>query len=74
MAPSVKMFLAPALIMGLKAMKVDFTAPENLLVIRGVYAFSVVAVLVAYFLIGYKLSTTGDKQKKLKLKEKNASG
>jgi hypothetical protein len=74
MAPSIKMFMAPAVIFGLKAMKVDFAAPENLIIIRGIYFASVAVVLIGYLLLGWKISTKGDRQKKLKLKEKDATG
>jgi hypothetical protein len=69
-----KMLLGPALLMGLKAAKIDYEVPRNLVVIRILYAVAQLAIFASLAVIYQRISRDGDEKKSVKVKVPSATG
>jgi hypothetical protein len=63
-----KMMVGPALLMGMKALHIDYDVPRNLLLIRVLYALSQLALFAALFLIHQRINLHGDQRRTVKVK------
>lgn len=68
MGLSWKMFIGPALLLGMKVAKFDYDLPQSLLIIRILYGVSQVAMFAVMALIYTRISAEGDDKKTLKVK------
>ncbi|XP_024392391.1 SRP-independent targeting protein 3 homolog [Physcomitrium patens] len=74
MGMSWKMMVGPAMLMGMKAAKIDYDAPHNLLIIRVLYAVSQLALFGALFVIYQRINQEGDEKSTVKVKVTSATG
>jgi hypothetical protein len=63
-----KMLVGPAMLVFMKVMKIDYDAPNNLLIIRILYALSQLALFAALFAIYQRINQEGDEKKTVKVK------
>ncbi len=68
-----KMLVGPALLIGMKAVKFDYDKPQNLLIIRVVYALTQIVLFAALGYIAYRISKYGDAKHSLKVKVPSAT-
>ncbi|KAH8959091.1 hypothetical protein BDL97_06G063200 [Sphagnum fallax] len=69
-----KMLVGPALLIGMKAVKFDYDKPQNLLIIRVVYALTQIVLFAALGYIAYRISKYGDAKHSVKVKVPSATG
>lgn len=63
-----KMLVGPAMLVGMKVLKIDYDVPQNLLIIRILYAVSQLALFGALFVIYQRINQEGDEKKTVRVK------